>query len=151
MLYEVITVDGQKMSKSLGNQYTLKDLLARGLSPRSIRYALISVHYRQKLNFTFEGIEAAGRALKRVDDLRFVITSYSIHYTKLYDRVRRSDRGPDGRLGKDGDAALVVRDERLRSVGQRDREGPLRRGALHARPRARQAIRARADGHERLV
>jgi len=68
---EHLIVDGQKMSKSLGNQYTLKDLLARGLSPRAIRYALISVHYRQKLNFTFEGIEAAGRALKRVDDLRF--------------------------------------------------------------------------------
>jgi len=68
---EHLIVDGQKMSKSLGNQHTLKDLLARGLSPRAIRYALISVHYRQKLNFTFEGIEAAGRALRRVDDLRF--------------------------------------------------------------------------------
>ncbi len=71
---EHLIVDGQKMSKSLGNQYTLKDLLARGLSPRSIRYALISVHYRQKLNFTFEGVESAGRALKRVDDLRFRLT-----------------------------------------------------------------------------
>jgi len=68
---EHLIVDGQKMSKSLGNQYTLGDLLAKGLSPRSIRYALISVHYRQKLNFTFEGVEAAGRALRRVDDLRF--------------------------------------------------------------------------------
>jgi cysteinyl-tRNA synthetase len=68
---EHLIVGGQKMSKSLGNQYTLKDLLARGLAARAIRYALISVHYRQKLNFTFEGVEAAGRALKRVDDLRF--------------------------------------------------------------------------------
>jgi len=68
---EHLIVDGQKMSKSLGNQYTLGDLLAKGLPPRSIRYALISVHYRQKLNFTFEGVEAAGRALRRVDDLRF--------------------------------------------------------------------------------
>jgi cysteinyl-tRNA synthetase len=68
---EHLVVDGQKMSKSLGNFYTLKDLLARGLSPRAIRYALISVHYRQKLNFTFEGIAAATSALKRIDEMRF--------------------------------------------------------------------------------
>jgi len=68
---EHLIVDGQKMSKSLGNQYTLPDLLAKGLAPRAIRYALISVHYRQKLNFTFEGVAAAARSLRRVDDLRF--------------------------------------------------------------------------------
>ena len=68
---EHLIVDGQKMSKSLGNQYTLRDLLDKGLPARAIRYALISVHYRQKLNFTFEGVEAATKALKRVDDLRF--------------------------------------------------------------------------------
>jgi cysteinyl-tRNA synthetase len=65
---EHLVVDGQKMSKSLGNFYTLKDLLARGHSPRAIRYALISVHYRQKLNFTFEGLDAAKAALTRLDD-----------------------------------------------------------------------------------
>jgi cysteinyl-tRNA synthetase len=68
---EHLIVDGQKMSKSLGNQYTLRDLLDRGLAPRALRSALISVHYRQKLNFTFEGVEAGARALRRVDDLRF--------------------------------------------------------------------------------
>ena len=65
---EHLIVDGQKMSKSLGNFYTLKDLLGRGISPRAIRYALISVHYRQKLNFTFEGIDGAKAALTRIDD-----------------------------------------------------------------------------------
>jgi len=78
---EHLIVDGQKMSKSLGNQFTLKDLLARGLSPRALRYALISVHYRQKLNFTFEGVEAASRALKRVDDLRFRLADAPAHGT----------------------------------------------------------------------
>ncbi len=68
---EHLIVDGQKMSKSLGNQYVLSDLLGRGYSPRAIRYALISVHYRQKLNFTFQGVEAAMRALERVDEMRF--------------------------------------------------------------------------------
>jgi cysteinyl-tRNA synthetase len=68
---EHLIVEGQKMSKSLGNFYTLKDLLAKGVSPRAIRYALISVHYRQKLNFTFEGLEASASALKRIDEMRF--------------------------------------------------------------------------------
>jgi cysteinyl-tRNA synthetase len=68
---EHLVVDGQKMAKSLGNFHTLKDLLAQGRDPRAIRYLLISVHYRQKLNFTFEALDAAGAALRRVDELRF--------------------------------------------------------------------------------
>jgi cysteinyl-tRNA synthetase len=72
---EHLVVDGQKMSKSLGNFYTLPDLLARGCSPRALRYLLISVHYRQKLNFTFAGVEAAASALKRVDEFVFRVRS----------------------------------------------------------------------------
>jgi len=68
---EHLIVDGKKMSKSLGNFYTLRDLLERGESARTIRYLLISVHYRQKLNFTFEGLQGAASALKRIDELRF--------------------------------------------------------------------------------
>jgi cysteinyl-tRNA synthetase len=68
---EHLIVDGQKMSKSLGNQYTLKDLLDRGSSPRAIRYLFLSVHYRQKLNFTFESLEGAAGALRRIDEMRF--------------------------------------------------------------------------------
>jgi cysteinyl-tRNA synthetase len=68
---EHLIVDGQKMSKSLGNQYTLAELLARGASPRALRYLILSVHYRQKLNFTWESLDAAAGALKRVDEMRF--------------------------------------------------------------------------------
>ncbi len=68
---EHLIVDGEKMSKSLGNQYILRDLLARGVSPRAIRYLLLSVHYRQKLNFTFASLEGAVGALRRVDEMRF--------------------------------------------------------------------------------
>ncbi len=68
---EHLIVDGQKMSKSLGNQYTLPDLLARGSSPRALRYLFLSVHYRQKLNFTFESLDGAMGALRRVDEMRF--------------------------------------------------------------------------------
>ena len=68
---EHLIVDGEKMSKSLGNQFTLGDLLARGCDPRAVRYLFVSVHYRQKLNFTFESLAAAAAALRRVDEMRF--------------------------------------------------------------------------------
>ena len=68
---EHLIVDGHKMSKSLGNQHTLPDLLARGCSARALRYLFLSVHYRQKLNFTFESLEGAAGALRRVDEMRF--------------------------------------------------------------------------------
>jgi len=68
---EHLIVDGQKMSKSLGNQYTLRDLLERGADARALRYLMLSVHYRQKLNFTFASLESAVSALKRIDEMRF--------------------------------------------------------------------------------
>ena len=68
---EHLIVDGQKMSKSLGNFYTLEDLMEQGAAPRAIRYLMLSVHYRDKLNFTFEALEAANGALKRLDEMRF--------------------------------------------------------------------------------
>jgi cysteinyl-tRNA synthetase len=68
---EHLLVDNQKMSKSLGNQYTLPDLLGRGLSARALRYLYLSVHYRQKLNFTFDSLDGAAGALRRVDEMRF--------------------------------------------------------------------------------
>jgi cysteinyl-tRNA synthetase len=62
-----LLVEGKKMSKSLGNFYTLRDLLAKGWTGREVRYALISAHYREQLNFTFEGLQAARSALQRID------------------------------------------------------------------------------------
>jgi len=66
---EHLLVEGTKMSKSKGNFYTLRDLLEKGHSPRSIRYLLISSHYRKQLNFTFEGLKQADQALERIDNL----------------------------------------------------------------------------------
>jgi cysteinyl-tRNA synthetase len=63
-----LLVDGQKMSKSLGNFYTLPDLLEKGYTGREIRYALMRVHYRAPLNFTWEGMEEARQALGRIDE-----------------------------------------------------------------------------------
>jgi cysteinyl-tRNA synthetase len=63
-----LLVDGVKMSKSLGNFYTLPDVTAKGYSGREIRYALMRVHYRTQLNFTWEGMEESRQALARIDD-----------------------------------------------------------------------------------
>lgn len=65
---EHLLVDHKKMSKSLGNFYTLRDLLAKGYTGPQIRYMLLQTHYRTQLNFTFEGLDAAGKSLERVSD-----------------------------------------------------------------------------------
>ncbi len=66
---EHLLVEGNKMSKSLGNFYTLRDIIDKGYSPRSIRYLLLSAHYKKQLNFTFSGLKQADNALERIDNL----------------------------------------------------------------------------------
>ncbi len=63
-----LQVEGSKMAKSAGNFLTLRDLMERGWSGREVRYSLISVKYREPLNFTFEGLAAARSALQRLDE-----------------------------------------------------------------------------------
>ena len=65
---EHLLVSGQKMSKSLGNFYTLRDLLNKNYNPKAIRYLLLSVHYRQQLNFTEEAVKAAENTVQRLND-----------------------------------------------------------------------------------
>ena len=97
---EHLIVDGEKMSKSLGNQYTLAELLERGVSARALRYLFLSVHYRQKLNFTFESLAAAEAALRRVDEMRFRLAHAS---------TRTDASGIDS-------VALALRDEFARAL-----------------------------------
>jgi len=66
---DYILVDGKKMSKSLGNFYTLRDLLNKGYKPVAIRYLLLSSNYRQQLNFTLSGLDAAASAVQRYQEL----------------------------------------------------------------------------------
>lgn len=63
---EHLLVEGRRMAKRYGNFYTLRDLVAKGYDPMTIRYLLMSTHYRQQLNFTFEGLEAARSAVDRL-------------------------------------------------------------------------------------
>ncbi len=62
-----LIVDGKKMSKSLGNFHTLRQVIERGYAGREVRYVLLAAHYRQSLNFTFEAVEAARASLARLD------------------------------------------------------------------------------------
>ncbi|MDD5482230.1 MAG: cysteine--tRNA ligase [Kiritimatiellae bacterium] len=81
-----LVVDGRKMSKSLGNFYTLRDLTQKGFSGREIRYVLLSAHYRQSLNFTFPALEAARSSLHRLDEFN----------ARLQDAAGKTGTSPGG-------------------------------------------------------
>jgi len=63
-----LMVEGRKMAKSLGNFFTLRDLVVKGYSGREIRYLLLSAHYRETFNFTLDGLQSARQALTRIDE-----------------------------------------------------------------------------------
>ena len=64
-----LMVDGEKMAKSKGNFYTLRDVLERGHEPRAIRLLLLGTHYRSPLNFTFEALAKATSEVQRLEDM----------------------------------------------------------------------------------
>ena len=70
-----LLVEGQKMSKSLGNFYTLRDLVLKGHKPSSIRWLLTQVPYRNQLNFTFDGLKSAASSVEKLCNFRFRLTS----------------------------------------------------------------------------
>ena len=67
---EFLMVEGQKMSKSLGNYFTLRDVLEKGYAPEAIRYLLASVPYRKSLNFTFDGLKSAATSIDRLRNFK---------------------------------------------------------------------------------
>jgi cysteinyl-tRNA synthetase len=88
---EHLIVNGEKMSKSLGNFYTLRDLLAKGYKPSAIRYLLASVPYRRHLNFTFDGLHQAQQSIDRLRNFRFRLANESFsagENAALQDRAR---------------------------------------------------------------
>ena len=74
---EHLIVDGEKMSKSLGNFYTLRDLINKGYKPSAVRYLLMSVPHRKPLNFTLDGLHQAQQAIERLRNFRFRLTKES--------------------------------------------------------------------------
>ncbi|OQA56677.1 MAG: Cysteine--tRNA ligase [Candidatus Omnitrophica bacterium ADurb.Bin277] len=83
-----LLVNGEKMSKSKGNFFTLRDLFEKGYDAMVIRYALMSVHYRQQLNFTFESLKEAREVIEKLDNCYFQCLS----------RLQIGCRGTDGQL-----------------------------------------------------
>jgi cysteinyl-tRNA synthetase len=81
-----LLVDGQKMAKSLGNFYTVPDVMAQGYTGRELRYALLRVHYRVPLNFTWDGMNEARESLGRIDEwlarLREIATEENVQLRK---------------------------------------------------------------------
>jgi cysteinyl-tRNA synthetase len=78
---EHLLVDHKKMSKSLGNFYTLRDLQAKNYTGLELRYLLLSTHYRTQLNFTLSGLDAARSSLQRIED--FILRLRSIQSSAL--------------------------------------------------------------------
>ncbi|MCE5295147.1 MAG: cysteine--tRNA ligase [Chlamydiales bacterium] len=72
---EHLLVDGKKMSKSLGNFYTLRDIFQKGYDGKTLRFMLLHTHYRTQLNFTFQGLDAAKATLGRIHDFMVRLAS----------------------------------------------------------------------------
>ncbi len=75
---EFLHVEGEKMAKSTGNFFTLRELVEKGFEPLAIRYLLVSVPYRKQLNFTFDGLHQANQSLGRIKDFLFRLKSTAI-------------------------------------------------------------------------
>ncbi|HEY0459234.1 MAG TPA: cysteine--tRNA ligase [Pyrinomonadaceae bacterium] len=70
---EFLKIENEKMSKSLGNDFTLRDIVGRGINPLAIRYLLLSVPYNKQLNFTFEGLKGAETTVERLQQFRRLV------------------------------------------------------------------------------
>ena len=82
------------MSKSLGNFYTLRDLLGMGYAPEAVRYLLASVPYRKKLNFTFDGLKAAATAIERLRNFKLRLETDKFADGLIEDLAERTRKPP---------------------------------------------------------
>ena len=110
---EHLLVDGKKMSKSLGNFFTLRDLLSKGHNPIAIRYLLLSANYRVQLNFTEEAVKASENAVQRLNDLMIKLKEITNddenkNIKKLIDKTKKSfDKAMNDDLNISGALAVV--------------------------------------------
>ena len=108
---EHLQIESQKMSKSLGNFYTLRDLLEMGHQPEVIRYVLAAVPYRKKLNFTFDGLKMAAKSIERLRDFEARVSSAKLPPGKnqtLADRSRAAVRQFEDSLDDDLNTAEAL-------------------------------------------
>jgi cysteinyl-tRNA synthetase len=100
---EHLLVDGQKMSKSVGNVYTLQDVTERGYRISALRYLLLSGHYRKQLNFTWTGLEQAEESLRRLTDFLARLDTIAAPggHAAVQELVATARRDFDAALGSD--------------------------------------------------
>ena len=111
---EHLIVDGEKMSKSKGNFFLLPDVLARRDDPAAVRYLFLSVPYRQKLNFTWEALDAAAAAVQRLRNAEANLADYA---RRREDAASSAAHPLASRLGGDFDAALADDLNTARALG----------------------------------
>lgn len=108
---EHLHIESQKMSKSLGNFYTLRDLLQMGYEPEPIRYLLASVPYRKKLNFTFEALKGAAKSIERLREFEIRLASTKLRpgrNEQLSERTREAVRRFEESLDDDLNTAEAL-------------------------------------------
>ena len=98
-----LLLEGQKMSKSLGNTVSVGDLIPRGYDPAAIRHQLLSAQYRRELNFTMEGLEGSARAVQRLLDFEARLAEVPVSGMRPEHPDSRAGRGRPGSVpGGDG-------------------------------------------------
>ena len=107
---EHLLVEGKKMAKRLGNSFTVRDLTAKGYDPSTIRYLMISTHYRQQLNFTFEGLEAAKKTLDRLTNFvqRLLEVSIETSDGRVQQLVEKVQKGFEDAMDDDLNVSLAL-------------------------------------------
>ncbi|MGC2422649.1 MAG: cysteine--tRNA ligase [Candidatus Acidiferrales bacterium] len=108
---EHLIIEGQKMSKSLGNYYTLRDLFARGHKPSTVRFLLLSVPYRRQLNFTEDGLKQAENSIERLRNflMRLKTAQFSAGSNpEMQARIEKAEKDFDAGLADDLNTALAL-------------------------------------------
>jgi cysteinyl-tRNA synthetase len=108
---EHLLVEGEKMSKSLGNFYTVRDLFAKGHKPSSLRFALGSVPYRRQLNFTFDGLQQAANSVERLRTFtnRLIQGKFPAGMNSaMAERITKAEENFDAGLADDLNTAVAL-------------------------------------------
>ncbi len=105
-----LVVDGRKMSKSLGNYYTLRGLLDKGFSPKAIRFLLLSTHYRSELNLTMDALKASEKTMERFREFFFKLKNVEIGKENLgvKNEIRKTETAFTKHLDNDLDISNAV-------------------------------------------
>ena len=134
---EHLLVEGEKMSKSLGNFFTLRDLFAKGHKPSALRFALVSVPYRKQLNFTFDGLQQAASAVERLRNFAGRLKSAKFpdgNQSGFAERVARAKNDFEAGLADDLNTAqaLAAAFDLVREANTAMDKGEFRRGDVGA-------------------